>query len=277
MEKRLKQRYLFAVYLLLAGVAICLLLLAKYKFTGNNQVITINIATNLLSVVLIFIFVNKIFLIDEWNISERLNQFIEEFNKSKLSTARLFFKKKNNISFIINESSTFDLCGVTLSSTLKRYKTELHNRLWKGAKIRILLISEDQIATSAAAFRSQLNTSNDYEEKLKIAVKDIEHIDAKWSEEDNPDKKGILQVKKMKYPPSMSIFAFNKNQADGRIFIEFFPHKNPDNSPEFQLDHHNDGEWYTFFIKQFEKMWIDAEWHNNNSPNKENSNIKTEQ
>lgn len=43
------------------------------------------------------------------------------------------------------------------------------------------------------------------------------------------------------------------------MFVEVYPHRaGYGTPPTFDLTLHRDGEWYKYFVEQFEQMWEDA-------------------
>jgi hypothetical protein len=64
MERKRRTRYLLAVYLIVAGLAIIIALISINYLSGIWQSILLGLAIELLGVVLIFFLVNRLFLLE---------------------------------------------------------------------------------------------------------------------------------------------------------------------------------------------------------------------
>jgi hypothetical protein len=52
------------------------------------------------------------------------------------------------------------------------------------------------------------------------------------------------------------MFSFDRDRSGGHLFVEMFVHGSGYGSfPAFSLTPQQDGEWYSYFVKQFEEIW----------------------
>lgn len=272
MSKRQKSRYLFAVYLVVAFIAIILALVAFQRGNDTWQSLLLNLSTELLGVVFLFFLVNYFFLLDDWNLSEQVEELLKQLELRDHPIATQFFRPMPDITPYINQSIQIDLCGVTLSSTTRKHLIHLHERLWEGCNIRLLIIDPDStVAIETASSRSSLGTVPTYQKALETTLQDAERLLQRWSNHKNDIEstmKGSVSLRLMPYLPPFGIQAFKTSKLDGTMFIEIYPHQTPTKSAIFELTSQRDGDWYEYFTVQFDKLWNDAKpW----SPKEKNS------
>ena len=262
MNRRQKARYLLAVYLVVACLAIILSLIAFNRNTDTWQSLLLNLSTELLGVVLVFFLVNFLFLVDDWNLSERVERLVKRLESRVNPAATDFFRPIPDIEPYIDRAMQIDLCGVTLSSTMRKYLQNLHERLWAGCSIRLLIIDPDSQALEEADYRSDLGTVASYRKTLENTFRDISNLLRRWesdAQNGEASMRGRLSVRLMPHVPSFGIKAFDAKRPNGTLFVEIYPHQTPTRSPTFELTAQNDGEWYQYFVTQFDRLWKEAE------------------
>lgn len=261
MDRRQKTRYLLAIYSIVAFVAVILGFIAFNRGNDTWQAMLLNLSTELLGVVFVFILVNYFFLIGDWNLSERIKSFLDRLEQERPS-ANDFFQRPLSIDHEVQNADHIDMCGVTLTSTINRQVSNLRERLQAGADIRILVVDPDSRALDMSGARSDTGEASYYRHRLESTFQDIEYLLKSWKREQKQpnvsSKAGSFSVRLIPFAPSFSILAFDVNRPDSRVFVEIYPHKSPDRSPQFILDRQRDGDWHRFFVDQFEKMWKDA-------------------
>jgi hypothetical protein len=261
MSRRQRARYLLAVYLIVAFIAIILGLIAFNRGTDAWQSLLLNLSTELLGVVFVFFLVNYFFLLGDWDLSERVERLVKRLELRDRPTATGFFAPIPSIDSHIEKATRIDLCGVTLSSIMRKQKTNLHGCLWAGCNIRLLIIDPDSPALEEADYRSDLGTVSTYRRALDTTFQDIEHLLRKWdSQRDDTETSmlGKLSVRLLPYLPPFGIRSFDANQPNGTLFVEIYPHRTPSKSPTFELTAQNDGEWYQYFVTQYDRLWENA-------------------
>lgn len=258
MSKSLKKRYLFAVYAVVAAIAIVTALLAFSRGADEWQSLLLNITTELLGVVLIFSLVNVIFLVDDWDLSERVKELIQKLSDP---SAKDFFKSppnQDNLQRYLQDTKRIDVLGVTLTVTLNKNVNHFLRRLSSGSDIRIVIIYPNEKNLLAAAARSETGNPDYFRRRLEASLNDLEFLYAAWDngKKAHPGKTGELKIGLLPYTPSFGIFHFDSGTNEGVMAIEIYPHHTGyDLPPTFYLSKQNDVYWYNYFSEQFEEMW----------------------
>ena len=176
-------------------------------------------------------------------------------------SALSFFRKTPDLAPFIQQANQIDLCGVTLTNTLNRQFALLRERLDAGGSIRLLVIDPTSHAIEMSAQRSASPKDTEYyRRRLESALSDITYL-IKYNNDRRQIKgrnlkSGNISLKLLSYAPSYGICSFDKKKNYGRVFIEIYPHKFGFKvPPTFELNLENDGEWYRYFVDQFEQMW----------------------
>jgi hypothetical protein len=176
-------------------------------------------------------------------------------------SALSFFRKTPDLAPYIQQANQIDLGGVTLTNTLNRHFALLRERLDAGGTIRLLVIDPNSHAIEMSAQRSASPKDTEYyRRRSESALSDITYLikynnDRKQIKGRNI-KSGNIAVRLLSYAPSYGICSFDKKRNHGRVFVEIYPHKFGFKvPPTFELNLENDGEWYTYFVDQFEQMW----------------------
>lgn len=260
MEKKRRSRYLLAVYLLVAGIAVILALIGINYLDGTWRSISLGLATELLGVVLIFFLVNRFFLLEDWNASERIEKLISVLRSAQRPSAAVFFEKPPSIEPHVQRASRIDMCGVTLTSTLSRQLSNLRESLRRGARIRVLVASteSDSLALQMSALRSETHDVGPHRRRLESTFDDIKylHRHSLSLHESDATRGGSLAVRLLSYAPSFGILGFDADRSSGTLFVEIYPHHAGfGTSPLFSLTPQEDGEWFAYFAEQFEAMW----------------------
>ena len=139
--KYLKQKYHLLLYLVLGSVGL-VLILAFSEVTSNAEArksIFSSFGTELLAVTFVFLFVEVVFAIRNWDLSENIQDLITRLKHG--SSANDFFQKQPDLDRGFHSAKKIDLCGVTLTTTLSKRLSTLQARLFEGADIRILITS----------------------------------------------------------------------------------------------------------------------------------------
>ena len=263
MNRKERPRYLLAIYLLVFLLGMLLIILPFRQGNATWQSLSLNLGTELLGVVVIFFVVNKFFLIRDWDLSD---QVVELIQKLKDPSAGDFFKKPLSpleLQTYIQDAKKIDMCGVTLTATINRNFSDLRQRLFDGADIRIMICSID--ALQGAAKRSEFGSVAFYQKRLESSMDDIEYFykilqDYKKT---NKNKAGNLYVGFLDYTPSFGLLGYQSINKRRKLIVEMYPHHTGyDLPPVFYLTPENDSAWFDYFQTQFEEMWKKTKpWH----------------
>lgn len=178
-------------------------------------------------------------------------------------SAVAFFEKPPRLDSYVQGADQIDWCGVTLSSTINKQFGYLRERLKQGAKVRLLVIDPDSLAPQMSARRSEEPDDVDYyRTRLEATLRDIDYLHKGWKEyqsQQGSSQTGSFSVRFLSYAPSFGLLSFDARRSDGIVFVEVYPHGSGyESPPTFDLTPHRDGEWYHYFVDQFEQMWEGA-------------------
>lgn len=262
MDKKRRAKYPIAVYGIVGALGVILILISLvFQWQDVWQSIWINLGTGLIGVVVLFFLVDRFFLSDEWGLSDRIDQLIQQLELSDRPSAEAFFTKPPDLNEYFKTAIEVDLCGVTLTSTINRHFGIIRDRLLEGTPIRVLLANPDSLALDMSAQRSEAPDDVDYYAKrLASAFKDIGYLikaspgDLKGEHEERV--RGDLSVRLLSYAPSFGLQRFKANSGDQVIVVELYPHRGGFTSPPvFILKPERDRSWFAYFAQQFEQMW----------------------
>jgi len=176
-------------------------------------------------------------------------------------SAIAFFEKMPVLDPLIQASTSIDLCGFTLTSTINKQFSNLRERLKDGGHVRVLISEPDSLALQMASLRSEDPDEGVYfTKRLAATIQDIEYLHQTWAEYQPTGKstKGLLEVRLLPYAPSFSVLVFNGDQPQGKVIVELYAHKTFMETAVFTLNSQKDGNWYAYFVSQFEVMWKEA-------------------
>src|SRR5258706_3420652 len=236
MNRKQRLRYLLAIYLVVALSAVLLGILAFRQSNSFWQSLFLNLSTDLIGVVFIFLLLNIVFLIGDWDLSDQVTELIQ---KLKNPSARDFFKKQpspQDLQEYIQSAKKIDMCGVSLTSTLNRSFSNMRERLFEGADIRIMIISPSLEILRTAAQRSESGSVEYYQKRLESSLTDIEYLYKNWQDHNKAigSKSGSLSIGFLPYTPSFGLIGFQSVINNRLLIIELYPHhKGYDSPPNF--------------------------------------------
>jgi hypothetical protein len=264
MDRQRRSRYVLAVYLVVLGLAIALVLVGLFFTTSPDwKAVWINLGTSLLGVVVLFFLVQRFFLADEWGLSDRIEQLVRWLELSERPSARDFFVKAPALDDYVRSATQIDMCGVTLTSAVNKQFGNLRERLAQGATLRLLIVDPDSLALEMSAERSEVPEDVGYYlKRLEATLKDLSYLDRGGFGSEQQDmqragmNRGSFAVRLLPYAPSFGIYRFQTAAGKSDIILELYPHGAGYVSPPiFALTPERDGVWYDYFAKQFDDMW----------------------
>lgn len=264
MERKTKSR------LLIGGLIVFSALIAIYTYwvflksenqAQDWQAFLLNVSTELIGALIVFFFFNLFFFLDDWDLSERVQNLLNRLERER-PRAEKFFHRLPDIGPMIQEADGIDLCGVSLTSTVNRQFTLLRDGLAEGKPVRILIVDPRTTAVEMANSRSESQDMEYYKKRLDASLSDIGYLWEKWEENITEGRAGIFQVRLMPYAPSFGLLIFHKGRSKGQMNVEVYPHHGGYGAPPiFSLNESEDPLWYQYFQNQFEDMWSKAvEW-----------------
>lgn len=176
------------------------------------------------------------------------------------ASSLVFFRKTPNLDSYMEVANKIDLCGVSLTATVNKQLSNLRERLNDGASIRVLIADPNSLAPKMSAARSGISPAEYFHKRLEATLNDLKYVYDSQLEPrpTDPTRRGSFSVRLMPFTPSFGILSLDPNRPNGTVFIELYPHYKYGIQPAFDLTFHRDGEWYNYFINQFEQMWTNA-------------------
>lgn len=151
---------------------------------------------------------------------------------------------------LLSGAHTIYLSGYTLGRTTREYLRYLDERLQAGASVNIMILEPKQELLEMCVARSSGTTSAEHwRKRLDSTVSLIETIAS------SPDVIGSLELGYLPYLPSYGFTMIDPDTPNGIILVELYHHRSAEDNPTFELHAARDGEWYTFFRRQFDLMW----------------------
>lgn len=262
--KKFIKKYLILVYLIIAVIALFAWREA-YKIVTPDiwQATWLNLATELIGVVLVFFLVQFLFKIDEFDTNQRIEKLLNKLEeKDKKVEAKNFFHPQPNMDEYIREAKKIDVCGVTLTVFINKSIGEFREAVKNGARIRILVIKKSPEVFKAATVRSVSSSIEYYEKRLESSLVDLENL-IKYTQSLSNKEKGSFEVRLMNFTPLFGLEIFdttNGNKALGKAKIEIYPHHISHLKPPIFTIHKDiDPEWYEYFQNQYEELWKRSE------------------
>jgi hypothetical protein len=175
--------------------------------------------------------------------------------------ASLFFlPEKLKLTDDIRKSKTMYMCGINLASILESEYFEIFNSLREKATLKLLLVEPESPAFYSAINKGQEPIDKEVQSsRLLAAYKNIESLQKLLREnrEKFPNQTGILEVRMISsYSPSFGLLIFDPEKAHGKVVVIIHPHKSGYKmNPRFVLTPNRDGDWYKYFVSQFDEMW----------------------
>lgn len=251
-------------YLFIAAVAIIIWLFAYFGVGPKIfQDTNLNLATELIGAVVVFLLVQYLFKIDELDTNQRIEKLLNKLEeKDKKVEAKNFFHPQPNMDEYIREAKKIDVCGVTLTVFINKSIGEFREAVKNGARIRILVIKKSPEVFKAATVRSVSSSIEYYEKRLESSLVDLENL-IKYTQSLSNKEKGSFEVRLMNFTPLFGLEIFdttNGNKALGKAKIEIYPHHISHLKPPIFTIHKDiDPEWYEYFQNQYEELWKRSE------------------
>ncbi len=171
-------------------------------------------------------------------------------------SALRFFEEIPSLDTFIQNAHTIDLLGMSLTTTLNKQLSNIHDALKNDADVRIIVAnpSSKSLAIRMSALRSEEPHNLAYfQKRLASTFEDIKYLKRVFA---TMPAKGNFNVRLLEYAPSFSIMAFDAKQSNGVIFVEIYTHVSGYRTQvAFRLTKLRDKEWYSYFENQFDDIW----------------------
>lgn len=256
MEKKRKSRYLLAVYLVVASIAIITALVGINYCEGSFQSILLNLSTELLGVVLVFFLINRLFLLEDWNVSEHIEKLIAVL-KSEPDAESILRDRRASTNLVKSASQAKEIwvCGYSLIALTNTCEGFFVERLADGCSLRFLLLNPECDATRML---DGLITPRSGE--LPGDIRSVLARLGRIQTSADSATRGQLEIHLLKTAPTFSLIIVDPGRPSGWVHVEPYPsyHGVPLDvgRPHFILTQSR-GRWYRFFCDQFQRLWND--------------------
>ena len=134
-----RKKYLLAVYLVVAGIAVILGLIGVNNADGSLKDILINLSTEFLGVVLIFFLVNRLFLVDEMNTNSRIDSLLQRIEADTASIRGI--ENNESLEKLLANRKVISLLGWSMITPLSRHSSALIHNIKMGLPLESLLLT----------------------------------------------------------------------------------------------------------------------------------------
>lgn len=264
MNKKQKQLYALAVYLLLAALAVIFALIGIHYYQEDHPMrgLLINLSTELAGVVLIFFVVNQLFLLDRDRDVFKEIEFLRNDIRARFSPLawEAAGRDRFKLETYLYEAQSTDFLGYTLANLLGAFREPLAKSIRKGTHVRILLV--DSASAAGELMRDFMGDTEVLVRDTKRSFKYISHI--KELLEEIGDVKGSLTVRMTSWIPSCNMIIVEGEKETGVAKIGI-------NTPTLRLPigrEYRDRLFlilsreeypreFTYFKNQFDLLWND--------------------
>lgn len=257
MQENPQERILRIAYLVLGLVAVILILivlaLKGSLFEADTwEAVALNVATELIGVVIVFVLLNKLLIGDEIRLSDRVQALVTKLDaQSKHPPATSYILKNPGMKLYFDSAQTVDMMGIALTTTAGEHYGAIQVGLRQGKNYRVILADPTGTGLETAAARSPIFSLKDFQVKIETTIKTLRELN---QEATASGGSGKIEVRKLKYAIPFGMKAFDTSQQTGRIFIEVYPFQTaPEPFLEFRKD--RDSEWYDFYVEQYRRVW----------------------
>ena len=192
-------------------------------------------------------------LIDRFRILRSLEARVERLasrNREHMAAGDLFIRDRPDLQERLRQARSIAISGVSLARTSVSLWPILQERLEQRVPIRIMLLDPDHSAADVASYRIQR-----HQDPVRIRA-EIRHALGNFAalSEQKPALSATFQLRLLPYAIPCGIWIIDGGSAKAEIWVEMYTFRETV-EPTFHLLPHRDGEWFSLFEGQFEKMW----------------------
>ena len=240
-----RKKYLLAVYLVVAGIAVILGLIGINNADGSLKDILINLSTEFLGVVLIFFLVNRLFLVDEMNTNSRIDSLLQRIEADTTSIRGI--ENNESLEKLLANRKVISLLGWSMITPLSRHSSALIHNIKNGASVRIVVIDPESTA------RELLRTPNRITHSFDAFCGYVSDI-----QKEVINATGSFEIRVLNWIPSCSLVLLDPLNADGYTRVTIYPplpSAPVGERAHFLLSSTHDKRWHSSYVNQFEKIW----------------------
>lgn len=251
MDRMRQVRYLLAVYLFLTAIAIILALVGVNYSQDPLQSLALNLSTEILGAVLVFFVINRLFLIEDWGMSERLSELANRLEQHSSFFFGREFRESEAIEQALRDSSEVSLLGFSLARFIRTFRDILTEQVSRGAHLRIVVV--DPKSKAAELICENLATS-EFQRDIETSLEYTKGI----IEQGQEKGKGKVEVRFVNWIPSCAMIVVDPDKSTGYLGIGIYPpyyESSPQDRAKFKLTPLGDERWYRTFVDQYEQLW----------------------
>ena len=146
------------------------------------------------------------------------------------------------------------LIGLNLTTFLgSAYREQIDGQLLNGRTITVAIMNPTHANLAAATNRSEIAAGSIeyYRKNIDLSIASLREFVERAKKADGS---GRVRLILLPFAPTFSLKAFDPSDLDGRIIVEIYPHRTPDEPPMFILRPAEDKQWYDFFHRQMKIM-----------------------
>ena len=260
MSRIKKQRYVLAVYLFLAALAIIFALIGinYYGETSPIRGLLLNLSTELAGVVLIFFIVNQLFLLSRED--DLLAEIRSLKKEAKTRFNPMMSQEEARNSFILTQylrdAQSVDLLGYTLSSLLKQFREPLVDAIRRGTRVRILLV--DATGEAGEIMRHHSNKAHMVDREARAGLEFAQDIERQVRRDNN--SRGTVEVRLISWIPSCNMIVVKGDQEGDVAKVGINPpsYRRPaQGRRNLILSRSEHPQDFEYFTSQFDALWND--------------------
>ncbi|MFC6064379.1 hypothetical protein [Streptomyces ochraceiscleroticus] len=175
---------------------------------------------------------------------------VQDLRGGRGSAKEFLARDKPGLIEQVRHARDISIVGVTLSRTLRDLIDELQRRATTGAMVRVALIDPSSSAPEEAARRSTLPDRPEvFVNRLRPSVDLLRELVG------TPGCAGQVEVRFLPFVPAFGLVLLDPEQPDGIIHVDIYSHSSASGDAVFSLRPERDGQWYTHYRAEFDRMW----------------------
>jgi hypothetical protein len=140
------------------------------------------------------------------------------------------------------------IMGSNLGSTVPTLYSVLENKLQRGDKVRVLVITPRSEASKLTITRVYRPIAQEqFDDVILSTLKLLQSL----RQEDSKN----LEVRTIDFPIAIGFFAINPESANGIIYLEHYSYKSTTDQIPKMILRPKDGYWYDFYKDQLVQIW----------------------
>lgn len=181
---------------------------------------------------------------------EDLSELVRARQVSEISAEAFFTKDKPALREQVRTARDTKILGVTLSRTIRNLIDELQQGVSAGAVIKVALIDLKTDAPAQAAARSTISHQPGvFDNRLRPTIDLLIELAR------TPGAANRVEVRFLPFVPAFGLVLLDSQRANGRIYVDLYSHRSAGGDAVFTLTPHRDGQWYSHFEDEFERVW----------------------